>query len=177
MLNTLLPTEDNRQTECLGGPGKEYWVFGENFANDQPPRLIERSSMELGAWRVQVSPRQPATEDLFLNVMQLTDRFEGRVGAVDRVAAGPYVGCRLAGSDCDSVVLMRGDGALSSSTLTVNLPGSRECHVLVTDLATGTWHVAPQRGAKTKVTVSDSSHAAWFQGPAGTWQLTPESRD
>jgi len=40
--NTLLPEPSDREIETIGGPGKEYWVFGENFANDQDPRRLER---------------------------------------------------------------------------------------------------------------------------------------
>lgn len=58
MLNTLLPELSNRETETIGGPGKEYWAFGQNFANDQDPGRLERSSMELGSWRIQVSPEE-----------------------------------------------------------------------------------------------------------------------
>ena len=59
----------------MGGPGKEYWVFGTNYANDPGPgRVATRSSIETSAWRLELSPKPPSAEDRFLTVMQMTER-------------------------------------------------------------------------------------------------------
>jgi heparin/heparan-sulfate lyase len=48
----------------VGGEGKEFWVFGENF-----PSKPRTADSEVGGWRVEVS----STADTFLNVMQMMD--------------------------------------------------------------------------------------------------------
>jgi heparin/heparan-sulfate lyase len=62
---TLLP-EDAR-FELVGGPGKEFWVDGKNYPPPQPDR-----AEEAGAWRIEVSPGAPRTEDYFLHLLTAT---------------------------------------------------------------------------------------------------------
>jgi hypothetical protein len=63
-LDVLLPVPENAVLSKIGGPGKEYWVFGTNYANDVAPARRERTSMETGAWRLELSPQAEASEDL-----------------------------------------------------------------------------------------------------------------
>jgi heparin/heparan-sulfate lyase len=177
VLNTLLPESGNRTTEKIGGPGKEYWVFGENFANDQEPRRLERSSMELGSWRIQVSPKEASAEDLLLNVMQVTDRRNGRTFPVQRVDAGPMVGCRIDGPECDWVVLFRRDGGRGEDALSLTLPGEQPCRILVTDLAPGTWRANRVGGETVSLSVPNETAAGWFQAKAGQWRIAKSTSD
>ncbi|MEC0226460.1 heparin/heparin-sulfate lyase HepB [Paenibacillus alba] len=66
--DTLLPEPDNQEIVPIGGPGKEFWVFGTNYENDYP------GTKEQGAWRIEVSPKRAAEHDYFLHVMQVKDR-------------------------------------------------------------------------------------------------------
>ena len=72
-LDVVLPVAANAELASVGGPGEEFWVFGENFANDVDPRRRERSSIEPGAWRLELTPKTAAKEDRFLTVMQVSD--------------------------------------------------------------------------------------------------------
>ena len=47
MLDVLLPNDNNRQLSSVGGPGKEYWVFGTNYANDIEPHIRHGASLAL----------------------------------------------------------------------------------------------------------------------------------
>lgn len=172
VLNTLLPEPTNRETETIGGPGKEFWVFGENFANDQEPRRLERSSMELGSWRVQVSPKEASAENLLLNVMQVTDRNGGRTFPVELVDAGPMVGCRIDGPECDWVVLFRRDGRRADEPISLRLPGEEPCRILITDLKQGTWRATRTGGEAVTLRVSNEAAAAWLPHRAGDWHIS-----
>ena len=66
--DVLLPQADVTK---VGGPGKDFWVFGENFPNAATTRPDPCN--ERGAWRVEVTPKTEAKEDCFLNVMQVMD--------------------------------------------------------------------------------------------------------
>jgi hypothetical protein len=44
-----------------------------NYANDVDTEMLRRSSLEPGAWGIELSPKAAASEDLFLTVMQVTD--------------------------------------------------------------------------------------------------------
>ncbi|MFW6107980.1 MAG: hypothetical protein ACOC70_02145, partial [bacterium] len=66
---TLLPRE--RVIRRIGGKGHEFWAGGRNW---EPLRVPTRENpgsdpMDVGAWRVEVSPREPATFDHFLHVL------------------------------------------------------------------------------------------------------------
>ena len=171
VLDTLLPEPPNRETEIVGGPGREYWVFGENFANDQEPRRLERSSMELGSWRVQVSPKEAAAENILLNVMQVTDQRSGKTFPVERVDAGSMVGCRIDGPQSDWIVLFQRDGRRTGEPVSLKLPGEKMCRILITDLETGTWQAERAGGGKSTLNVSNETAAAWLMGKGGDWQI------
>jgi heparin/heparan-sulfate lyase len=172
VLNTLLPEPPNRETETIGGPGKEYWVFGKNFANDQEPRRLERSSMELGNWRVQVSPKETSAESLFLNVMQVTDQRSSQTFPVQRVDFGSMVGCRIDGRECDWIVLFRRDGRRGDEPVSLKLPGERDCRILITDLEQGPWQAKRVGARGVTLRVSNETAAAWLIGKAGDWHIS-----
>jgi heparin/heparan-sulfate lyase len=171
VLNTLLPEPQNCDTQTIGGPGKEYWVFGVNYANDQQPSSLQRSSMELGSWRIQVSPRQPAAENVFLNVMQPTDQRGGRAFPVERLETGAMVGCRIEGPDGDWIVLFRRDGGRSNEPVSLRLSGERPARVLITDLAPGAWRAACEGDETVALQVPAESSAAWWRAKRGNWRL------
>jgi heparin/heparan-sulfate lyase len=172
-LDVLLPAPGNAELSKVGGPGKEFWVFGQNYANDVDPTRLERSSIERGEWRLELSPKAAAAENLFLNVMQVTDRQAPSHLPVKRLETGERVGCILEGPDADWVVLMRKDSQPSAAPVRFTVPGARPCRVLVTDLAPGDWRARHEGSGKTiDVTAGKDSAAVWFEGPAGSWTLS-----
>src|SRR5690606_24015918 len=69
---TLLPKADNTVIEKIGGPGREFEVFGTNYLQE-PTRQPGQHTVEGGEWRIQISPQAPSAADHFLNVMQVLD--------------------------------------------------------------------------------------------------------
>ena len=172
-LDVLLPTAANADLAKIGGPGKEFWVFGRNYANDVDPRRLERSSIETGAWRIELSPKSAAAEDLFLNVMQISDRQSPSRWSVRRLDAGERVGCVIEGPEVVWVVIMRKDGQRSAEPLRFTVPGQGPAHMLVTDLSPGRWNAQREGSAEIfDLLVTEDSGAAWFEGPAGSWTLS-----
>jgi heparin/heparan-sulfate lyase len=171
-LDTLLPEPANADLGKIGGPGKEFWVFGENFTNDVDPQRLERSSMEPGAWRIELSPKTAAAEDLFLNVMQVTDRQSLSRLPVRHIEAEGRVGCVIEGPQTTWVVLLRKDSRRSGEPVKFAAPGDRPCRMLATDLSPGRWQARREGSDEIRsLTVADDSGAAWFEGPAGVWTL------
>jgi heparin/heparan-sulfate lyase len=170
-LDVVLPA--NADLTTVGGPGKEYWVFGQNWTNDPDPQRLERSSMETGAWRVELSPKTAAAEDLFLNVMQMTDNRSSSRWPVQRLDTGDRAGCLIEGPDASWVVLLRKDGQRSARPLRFTIPGNRRSRILVTDLSSGPWRTRREGSAETlNLVVDDHSGAAWFEGEPGAWTLS-----
>jgi heparin/heparan-sulfate lyase len=172
-LDTLLPPTANADLAKVGGLGKEYWVFGQNWANDVDPQRLERTSLEPGAWRIELSPKTASAEDLFLNVMQVTDRQSPSRWPVRYLDAGDRVGCVIEGPEASWIVLMRKDSQRSAAPVKFTVPGGHPGRILVTDLASGQWHAQQEGSAETRsLAVSEDSGSAWFEGPAGAWTLS-----
>jgi len=152
----------------VGGPGKEFWVFGRNYPS-QPPPHDDPKEYETGAWRVEVSPGDAAKDDTFLNVMQIMDR-EVPPLLAERIEAGRTVGVRIA----DWTVLFQRDGRRTDRPLVFRSEGQR---FLVTDLAAGSWSV--MRGgvptSKDRI-VSSEEGALWFNGSPGDYTLERRPR-
>jgi heparin/heparan-sulfate lyase len=157
----------------IGGPGKEFWVFGQNYTNEVEPQRLARSSMEPGAWRLELSPKAASEEDLFLNVMQISDRQSGAHWPVRRLEFGERVGCLIEGPQQNWVVLLRKDNERSADTVKFTVPGQRPTRVLVTDLQAGQWR-AEKDGAHEKpiINVIEDAGAAWLDGASGAWTLS-----
>ncbi|MBI4874326.1 MAG: heparinase II/III family protein [Acidobacteria bacterium] len=161
----LLPEAANAEIAKVGGPGKEFWVFGENFPNQ--PRRGPESEYEIGAWRVELSPRQAAETDHFLNVLQVTDG-SGQALPVERLEAGGCAGARVS----DRVVWFRRDGHRSDRPFSFELGGAGSLRVLATDLAEGVWQVwRDGRIVLPAVSVAADAGTLYFEGPAGKYQL------
>jgi heparin/heparan-sulfate lyase len=160
---TLLPDPDNLRADKVGGPGKEFWVFGTNYPNETSP-----PDPETGAWRVELSPARPAAADLFLNVMQVMDRGTSGPFTVETVESRDVVGLRLS----DRVVLFNPRGDRTAGPVSFAVQGEGALKLLVTDLAEGTWQVRRDgRIARPAITVSGDSGVMYFEGPAGHYSL------
>lgn len=160
---TLLPEPQNTNITTVGGPGKEFWVFGKNYPNATVP-----PDPEVGGWRVEVSPKKPAAADLFLNVMQVMERGSGKPLAVEKIENSDVVGLRLA----DRVVLFNHAGDRASRTVSFSIQGSEILRFLVTDMAQGTWQIWRNgQIAQPAVTVSSDAGVLYFRGPAGTYSI------
>lgn len=192
VLDALLPASENLDMNKVGGPGKEFWCFGINYPNSPPAKkplptnpdateqtmqkLADRmpqASIEPGAWRVELSPKRPSDVDLFLNVMQVTDRQSPGRMAVERINAGERVGCRIQGRDAFWCVLFCRDAEISDDTFTLVTDGLGQGHYLVTGLAPGRWTAQRDSHADVQtLEAGNDSHAIWFEGPVGTWTIS-----
>ena len=167
----LLPEGGNRVITKVGGPGKEFWVDGENY-----PVSPADLSREAGAWRIELSPIAPAVEDRFLNVMQVADASRaGEPGPdplpVTRIDEAPVVGVAIA----ESVVLFSQSGDLIDASFTFRAPvgSGPSLDLLVTDLAPGGWRVTGPDGRVSMRKIDAAAKSCWLSGPAGAYRLEP----
>ncbi len=135
---TLLPSAASIST--VGGPGKEFWVFGKNYEDPTKKSIPDH----VGHWRLEICPQAAAAEDCFLNVMQVADR-GAKTGKVTRVDGDLVVGAAFDGR----VVLFSRSGAFLDSTFDFTVPGGSYEKMLLTDLAPGKWRVTFPDGKKT----------------------------
>lgn len=176
-LDVLLPQAGNAALDKIGGPGKEFWVFGTNYPNEpsgrQSDRKSQRDAMELGAWRLELSPKAGSAEETFLTVMQVSDRSAEAHLPARLIEAGDCAGGLIQGAGDAWCVLFRRDGQRSGSPVKFTVAGRSACRFLVTGLAPGAWHARREGTTETQtITVPADSGAAWFTGPEGTWTLS-----
>lgn len=98
-VKTLLPKDF--QIDLIGGPGKEFWVEDRNYDgfNGTDAKLTADPSdpRDPCAWRIEVSPKEPRKEDLFLHVIQVGDnKALEKMAPVEYVEQGTLVGCKIA---------------------------------------------------------------------------------
>lgn len=163
----LLPETENAAVGKVGGPGKEFWVFGTNYPNAATTRPDPAN--ERGAWRVEVTPKAAAAEDCFLNVMQVSDNTAKKVNDVRLVDAGKVAGAVIA----DRVVTFSRDGQELKGGFGFTVPeGQDSWKILVTDLMPGTWQILKDgRIYIPAVEARADEGTVYFEGGAGTYSF------
>jgi heparin/heparan-sulfate lyase len=77
---TLFP--ENAELNKIGGPGKQFWSDGRNWAlpeiepgewNYNSMRWLDNNLDLLGQWRIEVTPGTANRDDLFLHLLQVGD--------------------------------------------------------------------------------------------------------
>ena len=77
---TVFP--ENAKLTKIGGPGKQFWSDGRNWPmpvlkpddwNYNNARQLPDTHELLGQWRMEVTPAKPATDDVFLHLIQVGD--------------------------------------------------------------------------------------------------------
>ena len=164
--NTVLLPRKAKITP-VGGPGKEFWVFGENYPNAATTRPDPAN--ERGAWRVEVCPSKAAARDNFLNVIQVADndcRDFGKVTAVEsETVAGAVVADRVVTFSADS-------RPLSACSFLLNPKAHKgEFKILVTDLQPGMWTVTCNGKVICTGEVTQDEGLLYFSGSAGSYEL------
>lgn len=124
--DTLLPTA--AALIPIGSSPGEGRVFDQVFEADRP-------TAESGGWRVEVSPKSPTAETLFLHALQVADAEGDDLPPVQRIETEQVVGARIG----DDVVLFAKGTEPLAGPLDLDLPGEREIRLVVTDLAPGFW--------------------------------------
>lgn len=164
---TLLPDQNNSQFAKVGGPGREFWVFGQNFASEVG-RRHNPDDYELGAWRVELSPAKESETDFFLNVMEITDRGQNVLPEVEKIENGDLVGARVS----DRVVLFHRSGERIGKPVSFSVKGEGQFKFLVTDLAPGTWQVQLDGLVFVPaLPVTAEAGILFFEGPPGKYRL------
>jgi hypothetical protein len=161
---TLLPLAADTVITVLGGPGREGWVDGVNYRVDIRPG----GSNEGGGWRVEVSPRAPAAEDVFLHVLQVGDHTPDTPPLpVRRWEARDRVGVQLA----DRVVWLARGRERTTGPVELRIPEGRGLKILVADLAPGLWRIERPGLAPESVDVTAEAGLASFTGDAGDYRM------
>lgn len=170
--DVLLPSAENVESNKVGGPGKEFYVFGTNWPNAATTRPDPCN--ERGAWRVELSPKAESQEDSFLNVIQVSDRSVKKSLPVSRIegkgAEGALVGDRAVvfSSDCGRT----GDGySFTIPSSAAKKHKTKKFRILLTGLEQGVWTL--ERGGKTlgNYEVGKDDGTVYFEAAPGEFRV------
>ena len=174
---TMYPKSTNLNIEIVGGEGKEFWVGGKNW-----PYITDHSSKQVddGAYRLEISPRAAATDDIFLNAMYVTDADNENTLPMDMIEGTAYVGVSVK----DRIVTFSKsrDNISSSFTLTIPDKGYDEVYCLLTDLRAGKWRISGNGSTFYVQSKADSNpadhykdgeYSIVFKAAPGTYTIAP----
>ena len=134
--SVLLPEQENISLTAVGGKGKEFWVNGQNYENS-PQKNRPDPRNERGEWRVELSPKMPANEDYFLNVIQVADN-----GCKELYSAKLIKGNQITGAVIrDRIVTFSNTGDTVTGGATLTVEGEGTFKFVLTDMKPGTWQV------------------------------------
>jgi heparin/heparan-sulfate lyase len=166
MVNTtLLPTMKNAIFTKVGGPGKEFWVFGTNWENEQ--RTSRENSYERAAWRIEVTPRIPSEEDYFLNVMQVSDANSNEKLDVRKVEGDKVTGVQIS----DRIVMFSRASEKIEGRFTFKVRDEKSYKILLTDLSPGTWQVLRDNKVVSTVRTCVEAGTIYFEGGKGRYTV------
>jgi len=164
-VDTLLPASDNLQIDVIGGEGQEYLVNGVNYWAEVLPKRLN----EGGGYRIEVSPKADSEEDLFLNVLQVSDTDKNLAPLEsEKIDSKTHVGVKIS----DRVVMFGKGKERVENNVSFTVNGEGIYKFAVADLKEGTWNVAKDGvNIKTIVATKDGGVGS-FEGEAGNYTLT-----
>ena len=165
-LTTLLPDLNNVSIKKIGGAGNEFTVGGKNYPQSA---VNSQTSIDSAMWRIEVSPKEAATTDLFLNVMQVTDATtaKGQLLKVDKIESANMIGVQLG----DRLVFFGKNGLMLKNKEQFIIKGDKNYKVLITDVADGEWMATDSEGNQVIGTATKENHCLYFNLKAGIYQL------
>lgn len=167
LVNTvLLPEISNAGIVPVGGPGKEFWVFGTNYPNE--PADGKDEANERGAWRVEISPKKAAAEDYYLNVMQMMANNQNNMYEVKYLDGDKVIGVQIA----DRITTFSKNSLPVKSSFSVQASGTGTFKFVLTDLTPGTWEVTKDSlPYLSDLTVKAKDGILAFEGTEGTYKM------
>jgi hypothetical protein len=160
---TLLPEADNMEITSIGGPGKEFWVFGTNYPNESNARSYEKAS-----WRIELSPKVASQEDYFLNTMQVME------SNVDKFNVKKLDGDLVVGSSiADRIVFFSKNSEALSNEFSFSFQDEGNFKILITDLQAGNWKISKNGDVlyPSRI-VKPEDGIIYFEGTAGNYLIS-----
>jgi len=165
---TLLPSTENLVINKVGGKGNEYSVNGKNYPQYV---AVENNSVDGAIWRIEVSPKNGANTDNFLNVMQVMDFAAGSKKALkaEKFETEQFVGTKIG----DRIVLFSKNGEAVNVPFKLNISGNATTKVMITDIAKGSWTVQRVNNKKKSVgTILCDKNVLYFNASKGNYMIT-----
>ncbi len=170
---TLLPQADNASITKVGGKGSEFLINGTNYMYNEASQNVFEYQHDSGAWRIELSPKAQANDDLFLNAMYVTDA-DGNLPQLPIIKeeTATYAGAVVR----DRMVTFSKSFAPISASFTLTIPenGYETMACLLTDMSVGKWKIS---GNNMSVCAEskEGEKCLYFTAAPGTYTVAPAS--
>jgi len=165
--NTLLPEVDDTELKAIGGPGKEFQVFGTNYENE--PTYTRENTYEHAEWRIELSPKAPARDNYFLNIMQVMDSKALKLTA-KKIEGDKIVGVNIS----NRIVFFSKTFDVIASSVSFSVQEEGNYKILLTDLLPGKWNVLKDNKIVIpQTTIKGEDGALYFEGTKGKYTINP----
>ncbi len=166
-MDTLLPAADNVEYKTFVGMDKYA------YSGNVDTHAIAPEHTDGNGPRTEISPKTPAKEDYFLNVIQVGDADGAEALATTLVESSTHYGAVVA----DRVVMFGKTKDKVSGDVSFTVANEGNFEFTVTDLAAGTWSVTKDGTQIGEAKVTEEGTVATFNGSNGTYTLTKVSND
>ncbi len=168
---TFLPKK--RYIRRIGGKGHEFWAGGVNWeplTRPTGPPNPKTDQMDVGEWRVEVSPAEPAKFDNFLHLLYPCDKSTAKMPEAGMVESA---GKDMVGLAVGGWLVMFGRKGAVKGEVVYKAPKGKTEH-LVVDLKRGAkYAVAGIAGGKKEMTTSSQGTLRFATEGAGSVKLAP----
>lgn len=151
----------------VGGKGKEFMVNGVNY----PISANNGVQADMGAWRTEISSPRASHEDIFLNLMVVTDAGNN----MDSVSVSKSQGSEWVSATVENntVIFPKSRELVSEGfDFTVEDTGFEEYNLLVAETATGKWKIEGENTSFVLLSEEGKNCISLVVKP-GTYTLTP----
>ena len=150
----------------VGGPGKEFWVFNRNYENEMRD-VTGESTYERAAWRIEISPKVPAEENYFLNIMQIMENNVQKL-STKKIEGDSITGILIS----NRIVLLSKTSEAINSSVSFSLQEEDSFKILITDLAPGKWQVMKDNKVVIpEASVNGDDGVLYFEGTRGNYTI------
>ena len=163
VLDSILPEKDNIDFNIVEGGAGDAWVNGTNYF----AKIVEGGINEGGGSRLEISPKVQSKEDLFLNVMQVSDADQENVFEVNKLESDTHVGAVIA----DRAVLFAKQKDRISSEISFTIEPEGTYQITVADCKEGVWEIYSGGKLLCTATASAEGGVVSFDGASGIYTL------
>lgn len=166
---TLLP--ETISLKPVGGKENEFSVGGVNY----PMSATNGVQADMGKWRTEISPEISSEEDIFLNVMYVTDMENNTSGPDIRKTEGEnWIGASVE----NNIIIFPKTRELISQGFELTLPDNSytQYNLIVAEIAEGKWEISGM-GKKYVLMAENGKNCISLSLEGGSYTLTKVSDD
>ncbi len=159
---TLYPTDAT--IEPIGGPGKQWWIFDQNY----PPSGVDDQTYNASWGRIEISPSVESETDYFLNAMYMTDADKVVEAKAELIENDVILGAKLD----DTVAIFVKNKERATSNISFDVTGDGEKRIFIAGIKEGGWSITKDGATFGDQIATEDGGVIYFKGEAGKYTIS-----